>query len=48
MYQLFQISPALMLKDKNCLINEICVMLEGMDAEIQTKILSIIETVYAD
>lgn len=48
MYQLFQLSPAIMLKDKACLINEICVMLERMDVEIQTKILSIIEAVYAD
>lgn len=48
MYQLFQLSPAIMLKDKNCLINEICFVLEGMDAEIQTKILSMIEAVYAE
>lgn len=48
MYRLFQLSPAILLKDKNSLINEICFVLEGMDAEIQTKILSIIEAVYAD
>lgn len=48
MYRLFQLSPAILLKDKNCLINEICFVLEGMDAEIQTKILNIIEAVYAD
>lgn len=48
MYQLFLLLPAVMLKDKNCLINEVCFMLEGMDAEIQAKILSIIEAIYAD
>ncbi len=48
MYQIFSLSPAMMLKDKNCLINEVCYELEGMDEEIQDKILSIIESVYAE
>lgn len=48
MYQLFRLSPAITLKDKNCLINEICFVLEGMDDEMRAKILSVIEAVYAE
>lgn len=47
MYQLFGLSPAFLLKDKNCLVNEVCFELERLDAEIQGKILSVIEAVYA-
>lgn len=48
MYQLFGLSPAFLLKDKNCLVNEVCFVLERLDAEIQDKILSVIEAVYAE
>ncbi len=48
MYQVFGLSPAFLLKDKNCLVNEVCFVLERMDAEIQGKILSVIEAVYAE
>lgn len=43
MYNLFSVSPAIMLRDKNCLVNEICYVLEDLDEEVQIKILSIIE-----
>lgn len=46
MYQLFGLSPAIVLKDKNCLINEICFALEGIAPEIQAKILEVIEMIY--
>lgn len=46
MYQLFRLSPAIVLKDKNCLIKEICFVLEGLDPEIQSKILDVIEMVH--
>lgn len=46
MYELFGLSPAILLKDKGSLINEICFVLEGMDAEMQDKVLSVIEAVY--
>lgn len=47
MYQLFGLSLAFLLKDKYCLVNEVCFELERLDAEIQEKILSVIEAVYA-
>ena len=46
MHQLFGLSPAIMLKDKNCLIKDICFVLEGLASEIQAKILEVIEVVY--
>lgn len=48
MYQVFGLSPAFLLKDKNCLVNEVCFELERMDSEIQVKILSVIEAIYAE
>lgn len=48
MYQVFGLSPAFLLKDKNCLVNEICFELERMNFEIQGKILSVIEAVYSE
>ena len=48
MYQVFGLSPAFLLKDKNCLVNEVCFVLERLDAEMQDKILSVIEAVYAE
>lgn len=48
MYQVFGLSPAFLLKDKNCLVNELCFELELLDAEIQDKILSVIEAIYAE
>lgn len=48
MYQVFELSPAFLLKDKNCLVNEICFELERMNFEIQGKILSVIEAVYSE
>lgn len=47
MYQLFGVSPAFILRDKSCLINEVCFALEAMDEELRIKVLSIIEAVYA-
>lgn len=47
MYQLFRVSPAIILKDKNCLINEICFILEGLVPEIQDKILELVEVIYS-
>ncbi|MBD5529657.1 MAG: helix-turn-helix domain-containing protein [Lachnospiraceae bacterium] len=47
MYQIFGLSPAIILKDKECLINEICFVLEGLAPEIQAKILDVIEVVYS-
>lgn len=46
MYQMFGLSPAIILKDKNCLINEMCSLLEEMDPEIRDKVVSIIEDLY--
>lgn len=47
MYQLFRVSPAIILKDKNCLINEICFILEGLAPEIQDKIFELVEVIYS-
>lgn len=46
MYRVFGLSPAFLLKDKNCLVSEVCFMLERMETEIQDKILSVIEVIY--
>lgn len=48
MYQVFGLSPAFLLKDKNCLVNELCFELELLDAEIQDKIISVIEAIYEE
>ena len=47
MYQMFDLSPAIILKDKNCLVNEICSLVEEMNPEIRIKVLSIIKDLYA-
>ncbi|MBR4083309.1 MAG: helix-turn-helix transcriptional regulator [Lachnospiraceae bacterium] len=47
MYQLFRLSPAIILKDKNCLINEICFILEGLAPEIRDRIIELIEVMYS-
>ena len=47
MYQLYRVSPAIILKDRNCLINEICFILEGLALEIQDKILELVEVIYS-
>jgi len=46
MYRLFKLSPGIVLRDKACLINEICVKLERLKPEIQDKILELIEVIY--
>ena len=46
MYNLFSVSPAILLRDKNCLVNEICYVLEELDEEVQSKILSVIEVTF--
>ena len=48
MYRFFGLSPAFLLKNKNCLVNEVCFELERMDSEIQDRILSVIKAIYAE
>lgn len=46
MHQIFGLSPAFLLKDKNCLVSEVCFMLEHVENEIQDRILSVIDAIY--
>ena len=46
LYELFQVPPAALLKDKKCMANEICVLLDLLDEENEMWVIDIIKKVH--
>ncbi len=45
LYDMFNIPPAIILKDKNCLVSEICCILEKFDSETKDKVMAVIQLI---